>query len=82
MPVKLEEIYVNNYKSFHKATLKLGDFNIIIGANNAGKTNLVDLLEFIQNAINHGLVAAVKLKGGFEKIKNFLFFGYSQLYVL
>ena len=71
MPLKLEEIYVNNYKSFHKATLKLSDFNVIIGANNAGKTNLVDLLEFIQNAINHGLVAAVKLKGGFEKIKNF-----------
>jgi len=71
MPLKLEEIYVNNYKSFHKATLKLGDFNVIIGANNAGKTNLVDLLEFIQNAINHGLVAAVKLKGGFEKIMNF-----------
>jgi predicted ATPase len=71
MPLKLEEIYVNNYKSFHNATLKLSDFNVIIGANNAGKTNLVDLLEFIQTAINHGLAAAVNLKGGFEKIKNF-----------
>jgi predicted ATPase len=71
MPLKLEDIYVNNFKSFHKATLKPGDFNVIIGANNAGKTNLVDLLEFIQTAIDYGLVAAVNLKAGFEKIKNF-----------
>jgi len=71
MPLKLEEIYVNNYKSFHKAAVKLDNFNIIVGANNAGKTNFIDLLEFIQDAIRYGLVTAVKKKGGFEKIKNF-----------
>lgn len=71
MPLKLEEIYVNNYKSFHKAVVRLDDFNIIVGANNAGKTNFIDLLEFIQDAIRYGLVTAVKKKGGFEKIKNF-----------
>lgn len=71
MPLKLEEIYVDNYKSFHKAAVKLDDFNIIVGANNAGKTNFIDLLEFIQDAVRYGLVTAVKKKGGFEKIKNF-----------
>lgn len=71
MPLKLEEIYVDNYKSFHKATVKLDGFNIIVGANNAGKTNFIDLLEFIQDAIRYGLVTAVKKRGGFEKIKNF-----------
>lgn len=71
MPLKLEEIYVDNYKSFHKSTIKLDDFNIIVGANNAGKTNLVDLLEFIEIAVKHDLGTAVKYKGGFEKIKNF-----------
>jgi predicted ATPase len=71
MPLKLEEIYVDNYKSFHKAAIKLDDFNIIVGANNAGKTNFIDLLEFIQDAIRYGLVTAVKKKGGYEKVKNF-----------
>jgi predicted ATPase len=71
MPLKLEEIYIDNYKSFHKATIRLDNFNIIVGANNAGKTNFVDLLEFIQDAVRYGLVTAVKKKGGFEKIRNF-----------
>jgi predicted ATP-dependent endonuclease of OLD family len=71
MPFKLEEIYIDNYKSFHKTTVKLDDFNVFVGANNAGKTNFVDMLEFIQDAIRFGLVTAVKKKGGFEKIKNF-----------
>ena len=71
MPLKLEEIYIDNYKSFHKAAIRLNDFNIIVGANNAGKTNFIDLLEFIQDAVRYGLVTAVKKKGGFEKIRNF-----------
>ncbi|MCP5103831.1 MAG: AAA family ATPase, partial [bacterium] len=71
MPLKLQEIFVSNYKSFHKAVIKLDDFNIVVGANNAGKTNFVDLLEFLQLAIGYGLVHAVRKKGGFEKIRNF-----------
>jgi predicted ATPase len=71
MALKLEEIYVNNYKSFHHTTIRLDDFNIIVGANNAGKSNLVDLLEFIQIALRENLIVATKLKGGVNKIRNF-----------
>jgi len=71
MSLKLEKIYVNNYKSFHNATFKLDDFNIVLGANNAGKSNFMDLLEFIEGALQDGLITAVKKKGGFGRIKNF-----------
>ncbi|MCP4156434.1 MAG: ATP-binding protein [bacterium] len=36
-----------------------------------GKSNLLDLLEFIDIAVRQDLITAVKLKGGFDKIKNF-----------
>jgi len=68
--LKLEKLYVSNYKSFHQATFKFDDFNIIVGANNAGKSNFLDLLEFIDIAIRQDLVTAVKLKGGFDNIRN------------
>jgi predicted ATPase len=68
--LKLEKLYVSNYKSFHQATFKFDDFNIIVGANNAGKSNFLDLLEFIDIAIRQDLVTAVKLKGGFDHIQN------------
>jgi predicted ATPase len=68
--LKLEKLYVSNYKSFHQATFKFDDFNIIVGANNAGKSNFLDLLEFIDIAIRQDLITAVKLKGGFDNIRN------------
>lgn len=71
MGLKLEKIYVNNYKSFHDTTFKLDGFNIVVGTNNAGKSNFLDLLEFIDDALQNGLISAVKQKGGFERIKNF-----------
>ncbi|MCI0471011.1 MAG: AAA family ATPase, partial [Candidatus Aminicenantes bacterium] len=71
MSLKIENIYVNNYKSFHDDVFKFDDFNIIVGANNAGKSNFLDLLEFIDNALRTDLITAVKEKGGFKKIKNF-----------
>lgn len=71
MALKLTRLHVKNFKSMDDTTVHLEDFNIIIGANNAGKTNLVDLLDFIQDAIETNLIAAAKSRGGFEKIKNF-----------
>ena len=68
--LKLEKLYVSNYKSFHQATFKFDDFNIIVGANNAGKSNFLDLLEFIDIAIRQDLITAVKLKGGYDHIRN------------
>ncbi|MCP4214898.1 MAG: AAA family ATPase, partial [bacterium] len=71
MAFRLEKIDVHNYKSFSDAAIKLDDFNIICGANNAGKSNFIDVLEFLQLVVRHDVIPAVKLKGGFEKLVNF-----------
>ncbi|WP_457548904.1 AAA family ATPase [Archaeoglobus sp.] len=41
--LKLKEIHIKNFKSLRDCKLKLGNYNVLVGANATGKTNLVDL---------------------------------------
>src|SRR5882672_8396159 len=62
---KLERIYVNNFKNLVDTELKLGDFNILVGPNNSGKTNLLQVLPFLKMLIY----------GDQDSIKNFMQLG-------
>lgn len=41
--LKLKEIQIKNFKSLKDCKLELRNFNVLVGANASGKTNLVDL---------------------------------------
>lgn len=45
----LEKIRIRNFKSIKDQTISFKNLNIIIGANNAGKSNLLDSLLFMPN---------------------------------
>jgi len=45
-------IKVKNYKNIGEADLKLSNFNLIVGANNSGKTNFIQILSFLDFLIN------------------------------
>jgi predicted ATPase len=47
---------LNNFKGFRDATLKLGPFSLVIGANASGKSNLRDALRFL-----HGIARGYNL---------------------
>lgn len=40
----LDEVRVQGYKSLHDVSLELGRFNVFVGANGAGKTNLLEAI--------------------------------------
>ncbi len=44
--IKIDEIKIKGYKNIKSAELKLGNFNVIIGANNFGKSNFVQSIFF------------------------------------
>jgi len=67
----LKKLYIHNYKSFYDTTIELDKFNIVVGENNSGKSNLVDVLEFINIAMTQDIERAVSDRGGYEKIKNY-----------
>lgn len=51
----LEEIEVQNFKSFKNTKIKFRSFNVVIGPNGSGKSNLVDLFKFLKKAIGEKL---------------------------
>ncbi len=67
----LTKLYIDNYKSFYDTTIEFGKLNIVVGENNSGKSNLIDVLEFIQLAKNTNFYIAVSKNGGFNKIWNY-----------
>ncbi len=66
----IKKIKVSNFKSFEHLEVNLDNFNIIIGANAAGKSSFVQLFEFIRNISKHGLDNAISMQGGIEYLRN------------
>ena len=40
----IRELHINNYKSLHELTLDVGRFNVFIGENGCGKSNLLEAI--------------------------------------
>ncbi len=69
--MKLTKLYIHNYKSFYDTTIELDKLNIVVGENNSGKSNLIDVLEFIDIVLNKDFTTAIEEKGSWEKICNY-----------
>lgn len=50
--VKLERLRVNGFKNIKEANLTIGDFNVIVGSNNCGKSNLMRVISFLNFILN------------------------------
>jgi len=59
----IKRIIVSNFKSFKDLDIKLGSFNVIVGANASGKSNFVQIFKFIRDISNFGLDNAISLQG-------------------
>ena len=46
----IDNIHIKNFKSIVDLTLDLGRFNVIIGANGCGKTNILEAITFASAA--------------------------------
>ncbi len=61
---------IANYKTFGDSfRLELGPFNVLVGPNACGKTNLVDALRFLQESVAGGLSVAAARRGGWSAIR-------------
>lgn len=66
----IANIKVSNFKSFKDLDLNLERFNVVIGANASGKSNLVEAFQFLKGIEDNDLDDAVSLHGGQEAILN------------
>ena len=67
----VENVKVQNFKSFKDINVQLRDFNVLIGANASGKSNFTEIFNFLKHLATSGLDDAISLQGGLEYLQNF-----------
>lgn len=67
----IKKIKLHNWKNFQNVEVSLSERCFIIGANAAGKSNLIDALRFLRDIAKQsgGLQTAVEDRGGVTKIR-------------
>lgn len=60
---QIRSLKIENFKSIQKLNVEFGEFNVLIGANGSGKSNLVKAIQMISDIRNVGVVAAVANQG-------------------
>ncbi len=66
---KLSTLTFKGYKSFYdETTLELGNLNVLIGANQSGKSNVLDLFELLRQASERNLQTAIRERGGIDNV--------------
>ncbi len=64
----IRKLAIQNYRSIRSLELDLEPFNCLIGANNSGKSNILDTFSFLSATAEHGLHHAIQTRDGMEKI--------------
>ena len=68
--MRVSKLTLQNFKSFRDVSISFGQFNVVIGANASGKSNLVQAFQFLEDIASDGLENAVSLQGGIEFLRN------------
>lgn len=66
--MKIESIRIQGYRSLADLDLTPHEFTVLVGPNNAGKTNVVSSLAFLANVYGSGIKQALDRHGGFENV--------------
>lgn len=68
--MKIENIEVSNFKCFKHIKIDLNEFNVIIGKNASGKSNIINIIKFIKDMLINGIDQAIDLQGGINYLYN------------
>jgi len=60
---QLSRIVIKGFKSIKECDLELGNINVLIGSNGAGKSNFISVFEMLQNILKQELSLYVGKKG-------------------
>ena len=64
-----DRLQVRNFKSLRHVDLRLSSLAVFVGENGAGKSNLLDAVRFVADALDVGLDHAVRTRGGVDAVR-------------
>lgn len=67
--VYLERVVLRNYRSIGHCDVRLEPLTYLVGANGAGKSNFLDALHFVTDALNSSLDNALNLRSGLAEVR-------------
>jgi predicted ATPase len=65
----LRRVKVRNYKSLVGCDVELGALTVLVGRNGSGKSNFLDALRFVVDALRVSLDHAIKSRGGIDEVR-------------
>lgn len=65
----ISRIVLRNYRSIGQCDVTLGPLTYLVGANGAGKSNFVDALHLISEALTSSLEQALSVRGGLAEVR-------------
>ncbi len=68
---RLTRLKVEGFKSIRSMDLEMRDLNILIGANGAGKSNLISFFKFMSKFVDDDLKSYVRQQGGVDRFMHF-----------
>lgn len=66
--VFLSRVVLSNYRSIRSADVRLGPLTYLVGRNGAGKSNFLDALRLVSEALNGSLEQALRDRGGIHGV--------------
>lgn len=69
-PFQITEVWARNFRSIANTSVELDRLTVLVGPNAAGKSNVLDILRFIKDALRFDLEAAISLRHGPEAIQH------------
>ncbi|MDD9973453.1 MAG: AAA family ATPase [Candidatus Poribacteria bacterium] len=64
----ITRVILKNYKSIAACDVRMQPLTFLVGRNGSGKSNFLDALRFVADALNHSLDHAVRDRGGINDV--------------
>ena len=65
----ITRLVVKNYRSLLDVDIALTPLTVLVGKNGVGKSNLIDVLRFVRDALTSGLEEAIMMRGGIRALR-------------
>lgn len=67
--VFLQRVVLRNYRSIGNCDVRLGPVAYLVGGNGAGKSNFIDAMHLVRDALNGSLDNALNERGGLSEVR-------------